>query len=378
MDCLASNPLAAARWPRGLVRVNGQAVGGWVELEVDNNTYHEADTFSVSFALSQLAAPYTPAWFASQTTMNVEVFFGFPADPDHFGAGDLSSYLYGLVDSVDFAPADRTLRLTGRDLTSLFIDAKTTEKWPNKTSSEIATTLAGRHGLTAVVTATATPIGRYYQIDHVRMTSASTEWELLTYLADLEQFRVYVRGQELHFEPQPDPANAPAYPLQWTEPQGDTGYFASNTKQLSFSRTLTVGKGVVVVVKSWNPGQKAAFTATYPTNKPTNKLSGISPGGSTAPLQTYSYAIANLTQERAQQKARSLYNDIIRHEMRLSAELPGDNTLDITNVITVTGTGTVFDQTYFPQSITRRLGINEGYTMTVSAKNHSADTNLIP
>ena len=358
--------------------MNGQPVPGVIDLEVENNTYHEADTFTVTLALSQLTAPYTLAWFASQTAMRVEVFMGFPADPDHFGAADLTSIIYGQVDSVEMSPVGRTLSLSGRDLTALFIDSKTTEKWPNQTSSQIATTLAGRHGLTASVTATTTPIGRYYQIDHVRMTSATTEWELLTYLATLEQFRVYVKGQTLHFEPAPDPASAPAYPLTWSEPQDDSGYFASNTKQVSFSRALTVGKGVVVVVKSWNPGQKAAFTAVYPTNKPTNKLAGIAPGGSTDPIQTYSYAIANLTQERAQQKARSLYNDIIKHEMKLSAEIPGDDVLDIGHVITVTGTGTSFDQTYFPQSITRRIGMDEGYTMTVSAKNHSTDTSLIP
>ena len=373
MVCLASDlPLAAARSPRGLVRVNDQPVSGWIELEVDNNTYREADTFSVSFALSQLIAPMTPAWFASQTTMHVEVFFGFPADPANYGAGDLTSYFYGLVDSVDFDPVGRTLRLSGRDLTSLFIDAKTTEKFPNQTASQVATLLAGRHGLTPVVTTTTTPIGRYYQIDHVRMTSNSTEWELLAWMADMEQFRVYVRGQSLYFEPQPDPSSAPSYPMIWREPQGQVGNFASSTKHMSFQRTLTVGKGVIVQVHSWNPKQKAGFTATYPANK----ANGIKPGLATAPAQVYVKNIANLTQEQAQQKARALYNDIIKHEMKLSAALPGDNQLDITSVIAVTGTGTVFDQSYFPQSITRRIGIDEGYTMQVSAKNHSTDTSL--
>ena len=261
------------------MRVNDQPVSGWIELEVDNNTYREADTFSVSFALSKLIAPATPAWFASQTVMHVEVFFGFPANPENYGASDLTSYLYGLVDSVDFDPVGRTLRLSGRDLTSLFIDAKTTEKFPNQTASQVATTLAGRHGLKAVVTATTTPIGRYYQIDHVRMTSDSTEWELLAWMADMEQFRVYVRGQSLYFEPQPDPANAPAYPMIWREPQGSVGHFASSAIQMSFQRTLTVGKGVVVQVHSWNPKQKAGFTATYPTGK----AKGIKPGSATAP-----------------------------------------------------------------------------------------------
>ena len=233
-----------------MVKINGVASPAWIDLEVDTNAYHEADTFAVTLALSGLVAPQDKAWFAEQDTISVEVLAGFPVDPDNFGSADLTSWIIGNVDQVDFDPGQGVMHLSGRDLTSLLIDAKTTEKWQTQTASQIATTLATRHGLTPVVTATTTPVGRYYQIDHVSMTSADTEWEFLTWLATQEGFVVYVRGTELHFEPRPDPNDAPTYEIRWEEPSEQIGYFQSNAKRLSFSRTLTVGKGVVVQVRS--------------------------------------------------------------------------------------------------------------------------------
>src|SRR6185312_3401672 len=74
----------SVRQPRGMVRINGQQVPGWIEWEVESNAYREADTFHVTFALSVLVAPFDEAWFASQTTIGVEILAGFPADPDNF------------------------------------------------------------------------------------------------------------------------------------------------------------------------------------------------------------------------------------------------------------------------------------------------------
>jgi phage protein D len=361
-----------ARQPRGIVRVNGQSLA-WIDMEVDNNTYHQADTFSVSLPLSELKMPYDAAWLFAQDPLTVEVFMGLPADPQNFGAADLVSYILGHVDTIGFSPTGRTLTLSGRDLTSLLIDAKTSEKWPNQTASDVATTLAKRHGLTPVVTATTTKIGHYYQIDHVRLTCAMTEWELLTWLAAVEGFRVYVKGMELHFEPEPTPSTASNYTLAWENPTGDTGHYASNTKQIDFERTLTVGKSVVVQVRSWNQKQKKGFSATYPTSK----AKGILPGTATERSQVYTFIIPNLTQEQALQRAQAKYNEIIKHEMRMNASLPADDILTPQSVIAVTGTGTPFDQIYYPESVTRSLGIDEGYRMQVRAKNHSADTQVI-
>lgn len=367
----STNP---ARIPRGMVKINGVACPAWIEFEIDSNTFHEADTFSVLLAISDLESPQDLAWMTSQSTISVEVLAGFPKNAENYGAADLTSWITGNVDQIEFDPCGRALTLSGRDLTSLLIDAKTTEKWQAQTASEIATTLANRHGLTPVVTATSTPVGRYYQIDHVSMTSTDTEWEFLTWLAVQEGFAVYVKGKELHFEPRANPDDANVVDIQWQEPDNEFGYFRSNTKRLSFSRTLTVGKGVVVQVRSWNQKQKKGFNATYPTSN----AKGIRPGSASAPAQVYSYVIPNLTQEQALQRAQTLYNELIKHEMRFRADLPADDDLDSTWMAKVSGTGTDFDQKYFIESVNRSMSNGGGYTMSLRGKNHSDQTSPVP
>lgn len=349
-----------------MVKINGTPVLGWLEWEVDENAYREADTFRVMFALSALVAPFDAAWFVSQTTIGVEILSGFPADPQNYGSAELDSRIIGNVDEVSFDPVQRTLELSGRDLTSLLIDAKTAEKWQNQTASEIATTLANRHGLTPVVTATTDTLGRFYQIDHVSTTNVQTEWDFLCWIAQQIQFVVYVKGKELHFEPLPDPSTAPSYPITWTEAD-EMQPFSSSAKQLSFHRTLTVGNTITVTVRSWNAKQRKGFNATYPQGH----AKGIRPGTATQPAQAYSYLIPNLTQDQATKRAQSIYNELIKNEMRMNASLPGDNELSTLHVIPVSGTGTAFDQNYFPESITRRMSFSGGYTMETSCRNHS-------
>lgn len=358
--------VSQARRPRGLVKVNGSIVPGWLEWETEQNTFREADTFRVVFALSLLQAPFDEAWFLNQTTLSIELFGGFPDDPNNYSSTDLDSEIVGNVDEVAFDPVARTLTLSGRDLTALLIDAKTAEKWNNQTASEVANTLANRHGLKPVVTSTKGFVGGYYQIDHVVTTCAQTEWDLLCWLAQQVQFVVYVKGHELHFEPQPDASTAPQYPINWV-PADSQQTFRSNASQLSFQRTLTVGKTIAVEVRSFNQQQRAGFRVIYPKKQG----SQIKPGEATSPAQLYSYNVPNLTLEQATQRAQSIYNDLIKNEMRLTAEMPADNVLDTLHVIPVSGTGTVFDQTYFPHSITRTMSMHEGYRMRIAARNHS-------
>ena len=358
--------LQQARQPRGMVKLNGIAVTGWVDWEVENNTFYQADTFRVSFAASGTPAGYGVDWFASQTTITVEIFAGFPDDANKFGDTDLTSLIFGNVDSINYDPVSGSIELTGRDLTSVLIDEKTTQKWPNLTASQIATQIAIAHGLTPVVTATKTKSGAFYQIDHARLTDQRSEWDLLTWLAHEESFSVYVKGHSLYFVPKVDPSAEP-YVLQWLPPVVSRGYSVFNGTQLSFSRDLTVAKGIVVVVRSWNAKNKKAFTVTYPTNK----AKGIAVGGSSPVAQIYSYTIAGLTPEKALQRAQAIHKERTAHEVNLTASLPADNILQTNNLILVSGTNTAFDQVYYPDSIRRTMSMSEGYMMSISAKNHS-------
>ncbi|MGC7986037.1 type IV secretion protein Rhs, partial [Salmonella enterica] len=84
----------------------------------------------------------------------------------------------------------------------------------------------------------------------------------------------------------------------------------------------------------------------------------------------YTYTIPGLTQEQALQRAQTIYAELIAHEMKLTATLPGDNILGIDTMVQVMGTGTAWDQTYYPDSVTRRMSFDEGYSMNLHAKNH--------
>ena len=362
-----------ARQPRGMVRLNDTLATGWVSWEVDNNTFYQADTFRVDFAVSALPADRGPDWFAAQPAILVEILAGFPADPENYGKADLDSLLYGLVDDVTFDPVARTITVSGRDLTSKLIDAKTIQKWPNLTASQIAEKIAAAHGLTPKVTKTTTKAGKYYEIDHVRVqTGERSVWDLLTWLAHEENFQVYVKGKELHFEPFAKPTDDP-YLLKWQEPTDEQGFPVFNGTGISFSRNLTLAKDVIVEVRSWNAKNKKGFTkkAQATHNKNTVLKGAAQPYGD---AQVYSYTFPGLTPDGALKKAQSLLAEITAHEAILDATLPADNILTTRNVIQVVGTGTAFDQIYYPDSLRREMDKNGGYRMTIHAKNHSPET----
>jgi phage protein D len=365
--------IPSARTPRGAVKLNGELIAGWMEMEVTNNAYYSADTFRCKFAGAMLPPDRDADWFSQQRDMYVELFIGFPPDPTSFTPYDLDSFIYGQVDHVSVDPITNTIEVDGRDLTRVFIDDKTTQKWPNQTSSQIATQLAEAHGLVASVTATTTKVGKFYEIDHVNMADERSEWDLLTYLADLEGFKVWVRGQTLYFHPAPSPLTTPPYQIVYQVSDTGAGPKA-NFEAVRFQRALTVSRGIQVKIRSWNKKFAKGFTVSYPSNVKTIKVGSATVG---AGAQIYSKTVPNLTKDQALQRAQSWYNQIVAHEMKLEGlTIPGDNDLDTTSLIQLSGTGTAFDQVYFPDSITRRLSFDGGYEMTIEAKNHAPDSTV--
>jgi hypothetical protein len=459
-----TKPVGLVTAPRGAVRINGNLVSADIEWSVENNALSSADTFTISFIGASLPPANNVNWFSQQKDMYVEIFAGFPDDYMHYSPSDLTKLIYGQADTIDYDIAADIVTVHGRDLTRVFIDAKTTEKFQNQTSSQIATTLATRRGLTASVTATKKPAGAYYDIEHVSLQDERTEWDILSFLAQQEGFVVYVKDQTLYFNPPNSPAprdtsalqaqlnavvaqtnlandqagaltdqavalmgqgdaqaaagnqagshalyqqataannqalsilaNSKAtllpqaaslkaqiagaagigtYPIVWTQvnPQS-AGYRAAagNVEDMSFQRTLTVSRGITVVVRSWSDKTQAGFNATYPATK-----AGTLKPGQATPFkggQTFTFFRPNIDKQTALAFAQQQYNLIVQHEMKMSCRIPGDVTLNAQTIIQVSGTNTAFDQTYYPSAITRHMSFDGGFEMNVSAKNHSA------
>ena len=194
-----SDSASVLRIPRLQVSANGQVITGAMEAEVISNNYYAADRFSVAIALG--VDPWAEASFwASELEILLDVQFSLD------GGASFTSLVQGAVDCVNIDPTLGLVHLDGRDLTASLIEARTQETFANRTSSEIASLLAGRHDLTPHVSPTSTPVGRYYQSEHDSITlnqfsRATTEWDLLVFLARQETFDVFVAGQGLYFQP---------------------------------------------------------------------------------------------------------------------------------------------------------------------------------
>jgi phage protein D len=337
--------------PRLRVIANGQIISGAIEAEVISTNYYAADQFIASVALGPDPWADAPFW-ASESDILLEVQFSLDA------GASFVSLVQGAVDNVTIDPASCLVHIHGRDLTAGLIEARTQETFANRTSSEIAALLAQRHDLTAQITSTTTPVGRYYQSEHDSITldqfsRTTTEWDLLVFLARREGFDVFVEGQSLYFQP--------------AALDTDTALLIrpSDVIDLRLERSLTLARDIEVVVKSWNSRQNSAFSQQVRASQSDTS------GRSTRQPQSYVCVRPNLTPDDALSFARQRLAELMRHERTIEITMPGELVLTPRSVIALEGTGTEFDQTYYIDAIERRLRYNSGLTQRLRATNTS-------
>jgi len=281
---LPNEALVPWRSPRLRIIANGTALRDVISAEVFANNHYAADRFSAAIALSGSPWASAASW-ADEPDVLLDIQFSLDA------GASFKSLIIGTVDSVSIDPVIGEIRFDGRDLTGALIETRTQETFTNRTASEVATILANRHNLTPVVTSTTSPVGRYYQNEHDRITlgsfsRATTEWDLLVFLAQQESFDVFVSGTELHFQP----ANPTPDLIQSIR--------AADLINLRLERSLTLARDIEVVVKSWNSRNQSAFTQTA---RAARRSSGTGQHGQSrsGPPQRYVFVRPNLTQDAA-------------------------------------------------------------------------------
>ena len=333
-----ADPILAVRRPRLRVLANGAIVPGAFEAEVSSNRHFAADRFRLGLAPSADPARGA-AWWAGQDKVVVDIAVSL--------GGDYVSLLHGCVDSVEIEPLGDAVRLCGRDLSAGLIEARAQGIFANQTASEIAAVLAGRHGLSADVQATTTPVGRYWQLEHDSLVldgfaRTTTAWDLLVTLAQYEGFGVWVEGSTLHFRA-PDRSAAPVVvPL-------------AQLRSLRLERALTLAQGIQVTVKTWHSRAAQSYVQT------------AAAGEASEGAQNYVYIAPNLTPDRARQLAQQRLAELTRHERVIVAEMPGELSLMPGQQILLQGSGTAFDRTYQIDTVERRLDVSHGFTQWVRA-----------
>jgi phage protein D len=324
-----------------------------LEAEVVSNNHYAADRFAASVAPGPGLSTAVAFW-SREPDILVDVQFSLD------GGASFTSLVQGKVDCVVIDPITGSIHLDGRDLTAPLIETRTHETFANRTASEIASLLAQRHGLVPCVTPTNTPVGRYYQDEHDRVTlnqfsRTTTEWDLLVFLAYQEGFDAYVEGTNLHF----DPAIRGATPPVLVQP-GDL-------TDLRLERSLTLARDIEVTVKSWNSRQSSAFIQKA-------RGSGSRGTRSSGPPQNYVFVRPNLTPDEALKLAQRKLAELTRHERVIEMTMAGELVLTPRSMIMLGGTGSDFDQTYYVDVIERRLHAGGGFTQRIRAKNTSPRT----
>ncbi len=315
-------------------------LGGVLEASVSSNSHYAADRFRLRAALSSV-----DTGVLATADLRIEIFVGVDTG--------LQSLIVGLADRIDIDPIQGVVEIEGRDLCAGLIESRIQQTFSNQTSSEIARGFAQGHGLLADVAETTTPVGRYYQSEHDQVVldqfcRATTQWDLLVFLAQHEGFDVWVSGITLHFQPV-----ATAVVAQTVSPSECLGF--------RMQRALTLASDIEVVVKSWNSRQQSAFMQVA-------RQSGRRSGAG-ARTQRYVYVRPNLLPDQALQLAQRILADLSRHERVVQLTMPGALVLSPRSMIAIAGTGTDFDQVYQVAEIERDLSVERGFVQQVKVKN---------
>lgn len=312
------------------ISIGDALVPGAIAFEIESVAYFAADRFWIRFAMG--VAEFTSvAYFVKlgNQTITIDVTlngFGF------------TNLLIGQIDNVRIDILANTATLTGRDLSARLIDAESSETFVNHTASQIAEVIASRHQLTANVTVTTTPVGQYYELDHARSTlgvnsRTTTEWNLLSSLAQVENFELSVVGTVLNFGP----------PVLSMPVFVGPGSFIELT--LDIATNLPGG----TIVKSWNSRNKAVFSQSEGTGLTTTIIR------------------PNLTQVQVEQIAAGHLAVLSQHGTVLIGTMPADVAMVPGMQMSLAGTNSDLDQNYIIAKISRMLDARSGFVQTVRA-----------
>ncbi len=326
------DPDYTVRQPRLTVLANGVAVPSPIVAEVHSSAYLGADRFSVRLAFS---LSDTAFWLTLPLLIEIQVMLD----------GAQGSLITGHADSVELDPIRGEVVLHGRDLTALLISAQTGETFENQTAGGIAELLGARHGLTANVAQTSGLVGRYYQTGHTRTTlnqhaRATSEWDVLTWLADQEGFDVWVSGTTLNFQPRAPVAS---------------GAMVTPTlcSSLAMRQALDLAAGINIVVKSWNSQNQQMITQSASRGSSATTLTAVRP---------------NLSTQDAMTLAQQTLAQISAHEIEITYEMPGDLVTMPRTTVGLAQTGSVFDGTYEIVEVERRISFDTGFSQRVVAR----------
>ena len=406
----------AVRRPQPVMKVNGVVTPGLLRFSAYSNGFFSADTWTAQIGIGNTGTGnLSAAYWAGQDDLELDLMVSLDGSPPQ-------RVILGRSDRVQLDLEQQLIRISGRDYTGLLVDKKSSEKYPNLTSSQIVTQLAQAVGLsttapasagpqpiiltkaqaalltpqqaaavlennaaagkassgapTSTVQATTTPAGVYYDSEHVRLngtqSSEQSYWTLMTFLAQHEGMNLWVDGKTVYMQPPATPPGPNPFRLGYRYAGAGNTVPKSNQQHIVLERSLTLVRDVSVTVISWNYETGKAIKAMATSQKsPRPPHGGPVSTGTYIPTNGYKFNIPGLTKDQAMQIAQTRLADLTKHERRVAVEnTPGRTRLTPRDYLVLTGTLTDFDQTYEIERIERTIS-KAGFFSSIWAKNSS-------
>ena len=350
------------RRPRFRVVTAGSAISGCYSIELSTSNFGQAGSFFIQVA-NQAGSRNSNSPWCDSDAIDLSIQMGFLPTGMPEGVLSWQEMMSGRVDRIRLDPVGGTVTLEGRDYAARLLDLPVTEGFLNCTSSEVAQQIAERCELSTSITDTSAMIGQYYQIEHARLALTrfsrfSTAWDLLSSLAQLEKFDLWVQGSTLYFQSSSMTSGNIRH-IDFRAPDQDSASPSLNVSSLVLHRALALGNGIPVSVTSWNSRQRKRIVAR----------SGATSASSFASVNVVR---PNLLPDAAQILADGIFSQTSGHERTLTATMPGDLVLSPRDGVRLTGVGSSWDGDYRVDSVDREMTLSGGFIQHFSAKTASA------
>jgi hypothetical protein len=340
---------SGVRAPRAWIVLNGAKIL-CEEATVTLDATGASSSFRVEVPLDLLLANgWTLNSLSAQKEINAGVYISNDISSNPAG----TQMITGLVDDIETNLPDMIAVIDGRDMSAPMHNNINTTQYLNQTSSQIATTIAGKYGL-SLSGSSSGMVGKQYTSDFVKMFDGESDWTAIQHLAEIEGYAAFIMpgGSTLYFG-QPGQAGG-SYSVNYQPPTPESPA-SGDFIRVSMRTNLNLGGDVTATASSFDPRQNRNVQAT-------STCSGN--GGNTI---NYDCRAANATQDQVQKLAKRRVYFAVRHEQEIEAELVGDNALVAGMTLAVSGTQSSWDNSFAVDNVTHHVD-RDGYMMSALAR----------
>lgn len=341
---------ASVRHPRCWIKI-GDARIPCIAASVRRSAKRGSDTFSAHLSITQTERfGFGLAEWTDFDPRDVSVIFA-----SAIGGGDERVMMTGQVDEPQVRLINMTVDISGRDKSASLTEKRRREKFANQKTKDIVEKVAKAHKLKAEVNVPdegSDFAGKTYDQDAAHLILNRTDWEVLDDLAEREGCRWYVDGDTLRFEPD-DQTNG-TYAVHWYPPNTQAAYADANVLDIALKRNMSAARKHKVTVKSWHHRSRKLFRAEA-------EMPGV------GEALEYEDHHSGRTQTQVEKLAKSRLKSATRHELGVVIHAPGDLTVDVRQKLTLTGTGTIYDQDYDIDGVDFDISWGSGFEMNIQA-----------